>query len=111
MTDKDRADRLVELGIVDRDSLRPYMYSLKSTDGHFVGVRYEASDIVGDWRVAGACLERMLFGLTYYKGHDEFASGKWVVAKNDATVTSILAMNESLPRAIIEAYIEAVSDE
>jgi len=56
------ANKLVVLGVITKDSfhnelIQHTMYSLLSTNGHFVGIRYEAEDICKDARVMAAVME------------------------------------------------------
>ena len=81
-SDKDLADALVRLGILFRDS---GSWRLETDRGWMVWITKPLSD----WRVAGACLERMRF--TVIAAH-------MVDINDDGTLN---------PRAIIEAYVRA----
>ncbi len=84
MTDREIVDRLVALGIVRRDGDQFFLGEVKLHGGW-----------LHDWRVAGACLERMTEGhIAEQLKRDDYS---WDFIRS--------------PRAIIEAYIEAVSDE
>ncbi|KKK50083.1 hypothetical protein LCGC14_3128560 [marine sediment metagenome] len=91
--DKLLADKVVALGVGEKDTFRPDMYTL----GKFESVRYEADKYVRDWRVAGVCLEKAL--------QIGFMTLAAVVAK--AIDDTGNAKSGSLPRALIEAYVEA----
>ncbi len=88
MTDREIVDRLVALGIVRRDGDQFFLGEVKLHGGW-----------LHDWRVAGACLERM--------GDELFQAinmgGLFKVYWRDGAVR-----NQSYPRAIIEAYCEAM---
>ena len=96
MNDKELADAVVALGVITRDAFRHNMYSLQSTDGQFVGVRYEAKEIVRDWRVAGALMEKMSTSdICHSIGAD-----RWNVDDDYEWLQD--------PRAVIEACVEAL---
>lgn len=96
-TDKELADALVEMGIIDidSDSVAPYfMYD----DGLYL-VFYDKETLVRDWRVAGACLERMTN--TEY----QVCQGCIYVTFDGDDHHHI--ETESLPRAIIAAFVDS----
>ena len=108
LTDQQIADALVEAGI---------LRSVSGDEGEFYN--REIMDplqtpytIIRDWRVAGACLERMdtqeiLIWMQHYKEADSV----WVVELGNSPAGSPDdGRNESLPRAICEAFVEALSD-
>ena len=59
--ERELADAIVECGIIEKDSFQNDMYSLKSTDGQFVGVRYEAREILRDGRVVLAMMQKLSY--------------------------------------------------
>ncbi len=107
MSDKDLADALVERGICEKEnSINSTMYYIFSdaSDGEWV----DANDFVRDARVAMACMENS--GGVY--AHSEIP-GKWhcYVESHGAVrlpVDHATAQNESLPRAICMAFVEAM---
>jgi len=105
MTDKELADALVGDGIITKDPFRHDMYSMASTDGQFVGVRYDANEIVSDPRVAMAVMEKSI--MVQCLQHPD---GYWMVdvSTTDLKGQSGTAENTSLPRAICEAYVASL---
>ncbi len=105
MDDKELADRIVAI-LGDAHVAEWQQPVVIQNNGAWMGVvRY-----VRDWRVAGAMMEKLDDGLVYYKGDENFAQGgKWCVATVDMTVTHLLGMDESLPRAINKACCESLS--
>ena len=94
-TDKELADRLEALGILRRvksiEERDVYQLLLPANNWVFIG---PASHAVRDWRVAGQVMERL--------------SGRLLVRVIADVATKIECQ---LPRAIIEAGCEALSDE
>jgi hypothetical protein len=97
MNDKDLADRIVALGILDllgwsRVGLLDY-------------------EIVSDWRVVGALMERC-GGI--YAHNEPHINGWWAYVETDKAVrmpvTNGKVENDSLPRAICEACVAALED-
>ena len=98
MDDKTLADAVVALGVgyfAPKD-----VYGIPP-DGS--GERKTAHDFVRDWRVAGALMEKMA-GSAMSPCEWYFMSPLWKVYTNGGGVR-----NESLPRAIIEACVEALN--
>ena len=100
MSDKELADKVVALGVGEKDTFRPYMYTL----GKFESVRYEADEYVRDWRVAGALMEKCQKIYAEYIGEPE----QVVYARAENNRTWEWPSGESLPRTIIEACVEAL---
>lgn len=118
-TDKQLADALVERGV--GCSLQGYYAIHPTISGPLAEGRPPnwfqlhsmlPKDFCHDWRVAGACMERMhgyqiismtdnFWGATAY-GQIEYGF--------DETDNCADASNESLPRAIIEAFVEATNE-
>ena len=94
MTDKELADAAVRLGAANFDQHLGYWYV--RLDDYF-----EEYDIVRDWRVAGALMEKCQ-NVAYEAGP------KYEVDAVSMTETYAQAWNESLPRAIIEACVETL---
>ena len=112
MNDKELADKVVALGVGNNTH---DLYAFGAY--HVIGCAF--SDFVRDWRVAGALMERMpdevlIWRINY---EDEDLEGgelislqtghAWVI---EPTRTKDARQNESLPRAIIEACVEALDD-
>jgi hypothetical protein len=91
--DKLLADRVVALGIGEKDSFRRDMYCL----GMFHSVRYEADKFVRDWRVAGALMEKVYF----------HSSGEFMVLCNSIKHIEVRSP-DALTRAIIEGCVEVL---
>ena len=108
MTDQEIADALVKAGIL---LVRGNEYAIK---GHFDSNHcYPQGDVdfvLRDWRVAGACLERMgpeqseiVLRYVYYELSTE---SEWEVEMGNMPAKATAdAANESLPRAICEAFV------
>jgi len=106
MTNKELADRVVALGV---GVTGPYpdekdweLYSLNLEES------FTAKELVRDWRVAGALMEKMDGELLIWRQAYDNDSPVWIV---ETHLTNADGRDESLPRAIIEAYCEAVKDE
>lgn len=96
MNDKELADAVVELGI------DPHAYS----DGM---VKFPAEYfLVRDWRVAGALMEKMTGELTVWEQIYDNDSPVWIV---ETFLANVDGRNESLPRAITEACVEALRED
>ncbi len=113
MTDQELADKLVALGIVKclHTKFPPsgYVYTIPDS----AEAEGSASEVVRDWRVAGAVMERVYQSKRGYLGTEiylEEAQKKLVMQfHNEIGSITILGV-QSLPRAIIEAGLEALSD-
>lgn len=95
MTDKELADKVIALGVGNNTH---DLYAFGAY--HVIGCTF--TDFVRDWQVAGALMEKC----------DDVEIGSlsgdsWAVICNDQSSTQ--AWNKSLPRAIIEACVEALS--
>ena len=96
MNDKELADRVVALGVGSTDPIVTGLYWLNEPDGEHAGL------FVRDWRVAGALMEKCL-SVEYITVS---RTGEYsAVARTGNTAD---AVNTSLPRAIIEACVEAL---
>lgn len=101
MNDKSLADKVVALGVNRRQTpdlcgaYDPQTWSDQSDQ-----------DFVRDFRVAGALIEKHPEGVTYTFDDDSANWVAWVYGKGHEGQFS----NESLPRAIIEACCEALSE-
>ncbi len=104
MNDKELANKVVVLGVGEKDTFRPYMYTL----GKFESVRYEADKYVRDWRVAGALMEKCRKGHLYsWTPFGEFEVQWGVLAYHHKEVD--IDRVDDLPRAIIEACVKVLS--
>ena len=110
MNDKDLADKVVDLGIGEIVShWNSNDYTFDTYDNSTT-----ADQFVRDWRVAGSLMERAANQdiLIWQQQYPDLAGMKvqpvWIVeiSKNLAD-----ARDESLPRAIIEACVEALSND
>ncbi len=116
MTDKELADRLVEIGILrDCNNFADGYYGLP---GEAAMNPFKGSNL---WRVAGAVMERCFkikggtFHISPYEGS---LDGSYITYEvrldTGAFARRTLGLSkpgESLPRAIIEAGLEALSDD
>ena len=95
MNDTDLANALVELGILRHWNLDPKRGSVLADE---TCPRYElsAEQIVSDWRVAGACLEKW----------EPRSYARWLLSE----ASTVLAKTLRDPRAINLAFVEAMSD-
>ncbi len=99
MSDKELADRLVELKIVQR-RLGGFYWPTQDPDQDAPFAITEKF-LVRDWRVAGAVVMERVF---------------WLCTRTELSMQEFFSnaigkMEDSLPRAIIEAGLEALSDE
>ena len=112
ISDKELADKVVALGVgrhpvmLDLNAScfqeNKELYSLELHMG-----RSSAEQFVRDWRVAGALLEKMITGeLTVWRQAYDNDSPIWIV---ETHLTNADGRNESLPRAINEACVEALT--
>lgn len=98
MNDKELADKVVALGVLDGGNDQYYAH-LGINERHL-----SAKEFVRDWRVAGALMEKVD---SIYP--EKLIDERWQVqASLDAMPTEWLT-NESLPCAITEACVEALS--
>ena len=108
MTDKELADRIVALGVGKANQIYP------DGIGRFYQVDIDAdwqtsknsSKFVRDWRVAGALMEKMDGELLIWRQAYDNDSPVWIV---ETHLTNADGRDESLPRAIIEACVEALT--
>ena len=101
MNDKELADKVVALGVFRHWNINPARGYI--IDDGLGGERVEINEatFVRDWRVAGALMEKV-GRIEIRQEHD----GTWSVDILWAKVSC--TYNESLPRAIIEACVEAL---
>ena len=108
MNDRNLADAVIALGIGKANQIYP------DGIGKFYQVDVDAdwqtsvneSKFVRDWRVAGALMEQIISGeLTIWRQAYDDDSPVWIV---ETHLTNADGRNESLPRAIIEACVEAL---
>ena len=108
MNDKKLADKVVALGVGGQDK-----YPLSMDGVGFYQTPGDESDglcaelFVRDWRVAGALMEKCQKMYVEYIGEPE--QTVYVRAENNRTWD--WPAGENLPRLIIEACVEALSDE
>jgi len=105
MNDKELADRVVALGVGIRNSHPAHGSQLKAA--YTYSWDLEAKDFVRDWRVSGALMERCL-SLDYDQANSEHTVSVWTSASFTGPWATVC--NESLPRAIIEACVEALQE-
>ena len=92
MTDEELCDALVEAGILRRICWR--LYNKELNQYWLDADRMLAREALDDWRVAGACLERI----------DPDKLTLWLYKRNDK---GELPVNHLSPRAIITAFVES----
>jgi len=96
MNDEALRKRIIALGLVYED------FYLAARIGP--AIRPTNEEFVRDWQVAGALMEKVGNGFGYVLVVD-----KWLIEVADEEDNSVmLACNKSLPRAIIEACVEAL---
>lgn len=103
-TDKELADAVVALGVGQKDEhqkILPYQAPM-DIDGQWS----EANEFVRDWRVAGALMEKTKDHILIYESCDQWHVG-WDLDQDGCPVCEV--HNEPLPRAIIEACVEALN--
>lgn len=103
LNDKELADKVVALGVgyASTFAALPIRYRFEP-----FGENMYASEFVHDWRVAGALMEMMDEGMgTIFI--DRYTS-TWQISP---TWVDVQVENESLPRAIIEACVAALSED
>ena len=109
MNDKKLAKKVLALGV--GESWVPGTYELYDDNGRgdHTGafLKYEAAEFVRDWRVAGALMEKV-------DAHfiEKLTEAMWAVRSDKPYgqgKTRNWYENESLPRAIVEACVEALS--
>ena len=110
MTDKELADKVVALGVGWSGEPGSDAYWPDGERYATSGNVLRADTFVRDWRVAGALLERLdAFGSHKIRGNKyefrPFIHGCRIGSNGLRHV-----VNESLPRAIIEACVEALDD-
>ena len=123
MNDRELADRIVALGVGSMLSaknkhgvyVRSYPWYEVNDDEFMAGsTKKSASHFVRDWRVAGAMMEKVINkdnrednGNYDIQTHHE--SGKyWTMIDSNHGWANEGVQNESLPRAINEACVEAL---
>ncbi len=103
MTDQDTelANRIVALGVGEKDDATEYCYSI--TRSLWMPVKR----FVNDWRVAGALMEKVD---SCYP--EKLIDGRWQVQASMAAmpIDTEWAVSESLPRAICEACVETLEN-
>ena len=105
MNDKDLADRVVAFGCADFHSSQEFGQPLEQGYMTPNGAIWETEEsLLEDWSVAGALQEKCLRIVIH-----RVSDGWTVTAINDRD-EGITVFNESLPRAIVEACVEALSE-
>ena len=112
MTDKELADKVVALGVGGKSSSYGDVYHLPGS-GFGSPDTTDSIDFVRDWRVAGALMEKCASVEI-----DTIGNPWWVAAyalKRDPDGHQLperwfKSKGDNLPRAIIEACVEALSD-
>jgi hypothetical protein len=100
MNDKELADKVVALGVGLANGYAPTVL----LDEHSLPM--DKSEFVRDWRVAGALMEKCV-DFDIFKD----SRGLWDVTITKPSDRELFknAENDSLPRSIIEACVEALS--
>ena len=96
MNDRELADKVVALGI---GKVSPLSYI--TFDGDYMG----HSIFVRDWRVAGALMEKL-----FTSNVPEWDCNEEALANAVTLAAQISHRDESLPRAIIEACVQALEN-
>jgi len=107
VNDKELADKVVALGVGKFLPAKQGKIHLRSEDGYNIGfLDSTLSEFVRDWRVAGVLMERLFqqdnfsFASTL-KLWSALASARFVLHEDN---------DESMPRVIIEACVEALCE-
>lgn len=111
MNDQELADALVETGIVEG----PNNYAAYALLDQAVSNWQPAKSLVNDWSVAGACMEKCVGKPEWLeitinrkcRGTPDDVARCWIQDQCELD-DPIHARDRSLPRAIIEAYVEAM---
>jgi len=107
MNDKELADRVVALGVGYTEIFPPARTTFYFHES--IGMPMDAGEFLEKWDIAGALMEKAY----HHEQHYEKQTG-WsvrVVSHCSANARHKWAENESLPRAIIEACVEALDGE
>ena len=104
--DRSLADKVVALGVGESaGTLSNPLWEISGDYGN--GLQVAAWQFVRDWRVAGALMEKC-----WSVEIDKIGCPWWVAAERPKKPQKFCkAKNESLPRAIIEACVEALSSD
>jgi hypothetical protein len=103
-SDRELADRIVALGVGASDADgEPYYYNVRGYLYNIADDRIWAYGFVRDWRVAGAMMEKCVDQAIVINDHSHATHSTYT-----CLVHKSLARNESLPRAICEACVEAL---
>ncbi len=105
MNDKELADRVVALGVGIKSNRGMSEYSHDLYDFPSFPYPVCADVFVRDWRVAGALMEVKCWGVNTVRKGDEWEAHVVPIGQ----IKEYIARNESAPRAIIEACVEALS--
>jgi len=103
MTDKELADKVIALGI--GRVLEESDWINEKGDYAIGGNSGNAKWFVRDWRVAGVLIERYETPIIVHRAEQNYR-----VHSPDVINVEVKIIQTSLPRAIIEAYVEALSD-
>jgi len=111
MNDKELADAVVALGVGEATEWVSGLWRY-TIGGDYSGYDLDAGSFIEDWRVAGALMEKI--PTDGHGDEDRYFEVAKLEDKYEASATHIegcysIAYNKSLPRAIIEACVGALS--
>lgn len=110
MNDKELADKVVELGVGNKENAATAIHHIPINGVFYYGIggtnELVEQEFVRDWRVAGALAEQVE---EFYV--ERLTDKRWQVQahKEIVYVNAPWIENESLPRAISEACVEALT--
>jgi len=107
MNDKELADKIVALGVGELSTIDGTL----STEAVYLinSFMLTAERFVTDWRVAGALIEKIKGSVQIVYQHGMAACAVTLLDDKDHFVSSKAARHLLIPRAIIEACVEALS--
>ena len=106
MIDKELADKVVALGVGYTSEDGYYALNKEMYDDLHQSYLLSAEEFTSDWRVAGALMEKVsCVGLAVLVNMSEWQA--MAFPPDDCEAFEVI--NESAPRAIIEACVEALS--
>ena len=108
MNDKELADKVVALGVGSADITVAFLGKYHAPDTYASPI--SADNFVRDCRVAGALMEKVDSVYVEALLSPGNAPDKWQVQASMDAMPTEWVVNESLPRAIIEACCEALYD-
>jgi len=110
VTDKELADKVVALGVAARNPCASSSRFEYFPNPPMEDENCDAEYLVRDWRVAGALMEKSEIEVRIFQQSRYSDKGdKWTVSFSHGYPHLFSAHDESLPRAIIEACVEALT--